>query len=95
MHSDEKIHCTICAPDLITTSLSQGQKQLVAFARTLLSDPKILVLDEATSSIDAKTEKLVQQGLGVQAAVADVVHNAAGENEAVLEHDAHLAAQRV
>ena len=43
--------------------LSQGQRQLVAFARTLLSDPKILVLDEATSSIDAKTEKLVQQGL--------------------------------
>lgn len=43
--------------------LSQGQKQLVAFARTLLSDPKILVLDEATSSIDAKTERLVQEGL--------------------------------
>ena len=35
----------------------------MAFARTLLSDPKILGLDEATSSIDAKTEKLVQQGL--------------------------------
>ena len=35
----------------------------MAFARTLLSDPKILVLDEATSSIDAKTERLVQQGL--------------------------------
>ncbi len=43
--------------------LSQGQKQLVAFARTLLSDPRILVLDEATSSIDAKTERLVQEGL--------------------------------
>lgn len=43
--------------------LSQGQKQLIAFARTLLSDPKILVLDEATSSIDAKTEKLLQDGL--------------------------------
>ncbi len=43
--------------------LSQGQKQLIAFARTLLSDPKILVLDEATSSIDAKTEKLLQQGI--------------------------------
>ena len=43
--------------------LSQGQRQLVAFARTLLSDPKILVLDEATSSIDAKTERLVQEGL--------------------------------
>lgn len=43
--------------------LSQGQKQLVAFARTLLSDPRILVLDEATSSIDAKTERLLQEGL--------------------------------
>lgn len=45
------------------STLSQGQKQLIAFARTLISDPKILVLDEATSSIDAKTEKLLQEGL--------------------------------
>lgn len=44
-------------------SLSQGQRQLIAFARTLLSDPKILILDEATSAIDAKTEKLLQDGL--------------------------------
>jgi ATP-binding cassette subfamily B multidrug efflux pump len=43
--------------------LSQGQKQLISFARTLLADPKILILDEATSSIDAKTEKLLQEGL--------------------------------
>lgn len=43
--------------------LSQGQKQLVSFARTLLSDPKILVLDEATSSIDVQTEKALQKGL--------------------------------
>jgi ABC-type multidrug transport system, ATPase and permease components len=43
--------------------LSQGQKQLLAFARTLLADPKILVLDEATSSIDTATEQLVQQGI--------------------------------
>lgn len=43
--------------------LSQGQRQLIAFARTLLSDPQILVLDEATSSIDAKTERLLQEGL--------------------------------
>jgi len=43
--------------------LSQGQKQLISFARTLLSDPKILVLDEATSSIDVQTEKALQQGL--------------------------------
>ena len=45
------------------SKLSGGQKQLISFARTLLSDPKILVLDEATSSIDARTEKLLQQGL--------------------------------
>lgn len=43
--------------------LSQGQKQLVSFARTLVSDPKILILDEATSSIDTKTERLMQEGL--------------------------------
>ena len=43
--------------------LSQGQKQLIALARTILSDPKILVLDEATSSIDAKTERNLQNGL--------------------------------
>ena len=45
------------------SKLSGGQKQRISFARTLLSDPKILVLDEATSSIDARTEKLLQQGL--------------------------------
>ncbi len=43
--------------------LSQGQKQLVSFARTLLSDPAILVLDEATSSIDVQTETALQKGL--------------------------------
>jgi ATP-binding cassette subfamily B protein len=43
--------------------LSQGQKQLLSFARTLLSDPAILVLDEATSSIDVQTEKALQKGL--------------------------------
>ncbi|NLC65036.1 MAG: ABC transporter ATP-binding protein [Erysipelothrix sp.] len=45
--------------------LSEGQKQLIAMARTLLKDPKILILDEATSSIDTQTEKLVQAGLDV------------------------------
>ena len=44
-------------------SLSAGQRQLVSFARTLLADPRILILDEATSSIDTKTELLVQEGL--------------------------------
>ena len=68
---------TVCADEFISemkdgyltevnergSKLSGGQKQLISFARTLLSDPKILILDEATSSIDARTEKLLQQGL--------------------------------
>jgi ATP-binding cassette, subfamily B, multidrug efflux pump len=45
------------------SKLSQGQRQLISFARTMLADPRILILDEATSSIDAKTERLLQQGL--------------------------------
>ncbi|MCR5063280.1 MAG: ABC transporter ATP-binding protein/permease, partial [Treponema sp.] len=44
--------------------LSQGQKQLLSFARVLLSDPRILILDEATSSVDTHTEKALQKGLG-------------------------------
>ena len=44
--------------------LSIGQRQLLAFARTMISMPKILILDEATSSIDTHTEMLVQQGIG-------------------------------
>ncbi|SDA10355.1 ATP-binding cassette, subfamily B [Ruminococcus sp. YE71] len=68
---------TVCADEFISemengydtevnergSKLSGGQKQLISFARTLLSDPKILVLDEATSSIDARTERMLQKGL--------------------------------
>lgn len=43
--------------------LSLGQRQLLAFARTMVSQPRILVLDEATSSIDTHTERIVQQGI--------------------------------
>ena len=68
---------TVCAHDFIMnledgydtvvnekgSMLSQGQRQLICFARTLISDPAILILDEATSSIDTETEQLVQQGI--------------------------------
>ena len=45
------------------STLSAGQRQLISFARALLADPKILILDEATSSIYTKTEELLQEGL--------------------------------
>lgn len=68
---------TVCAHDFISemqfgyhswinergSSLSAGQRQLISFARALLADPKILILDEATSSIDTETELLLQKGL--------------------------------
>src|SRR5262245_33905076 len=45
------------------STLSQGQRQLLSFARALAFDPKILILDEATSSVDTQTEELIQQAL--------------------------------
>lgn len=46
-----------------STNVSQGQKQLLTIARAFLSDPKILILDEATSSVDTRTEILIQKGM--------------------------------
>ena len=43
--------------------LSAGQRQLVAFARALLADPRILILDEATSNVDVRTERKIERGL--------------------------------
>jgi ATP-binding cassette subfamily B protein/subfamily B ATP-binding cassette protein MsbA len=45
-------------------SLSQGQRQLLAFARAIAADPRILILDEATANIDSRTEELIQRALG-------------------------------
>ena len=44
-------------------NLSQGQRQLIAIARAAVADPPVMILDEATSSIDTRTEKLVQNGM--------------------------------
>lgn len=46
-----------------STNISQGQKQLLTIARAFLSNPKILILDEATSSVDTRTEILIQKGM--------------------------------
>ena len=47
-----------------SSNVSQGQKQLLTIARAFLKDPKILILDEATSSVDTRTEVLIQKGMG-------------------------------
>jgi len=44
-------------------ALSAGQRQIVAFARALLAEPRILILDEATSNVDVRTERVIEQGL--------------------------------
>ena len=45
------------------SSLSQGQRQLLSIARAAVADPPVLILDEATSSIDTRTERIVQEGM--------------------------------
>lgn len=67
VHADDFIKELKDGYDTVLTArggeLSNGQRQLVAFARTMISNPRILILDEATSSIDTKTELMVQAGI--------------------------------
>ena len=46
-----------------SSNLSQGQRQMITIARAMVADPKIMILDEATSNVDTRTEKLIQDGL--------------------------------
>ena len=66
-HCDEFIRALPHGYNLIlneeASNISQGQKQLLTIARTILSDPKILILDEATSSVDTRTEVLIQKAM--------------------------------
>ncbi|MFZ2829179.1 MAG: ABC transporter ATP-binding protein [Mesotoga infera] len=63
-HVDSFIHTLPDGYDLVLneeqTNISQGQKQLITIARAILADPKVLILDEATSSVDTRTEALIQ-----------------------------------
>ncbi len=66
-YADHFIHTLEDGYDTIineeSSNISQGQKQLLTIARAFLSDPKILILDEATSSVDTRTEVLIQKGM--------------------------------
>ncbi|MBQ7637447.1 MAG: ATP-binding cassette domain-containing protein, partial [Clostridia bacterium] len=46
------------------SNISQGQKQLITIARAIVANPKVLILDEATSSVDTKTEQKIQEAMG-------------------------------
>jgi ATP-binding cassette subfamily B protein len=66
-HVDHFVHTLPDGYDLVineeTTNISQGQMQLLTIARAVLADPRILILDEATSSVDTRTEVLIQEAM--------------------------------
>ena len=79
--------------------LSVGQRQLISFARALLADPRILILDEATSSVDTQTERLIQEALAhllmgrTSFVIAHRLSTVINANRIVVIHDGHIVEQ--
>ena len=91
MHFDRK-------QKALAGNLSQGQRQLLSIARAAVADPPVMILDEATSSIDTRTEAIVQRGMdklmeGSQSAVTDIVHHRARKQVGILQDHADRTAQ--
>lgn len=79
--------------------LSVGQRQLISFARALLADPRILILDEATSSVDTQTEQIIQQALATllqgrtSFVIAHRLSTITSANKIVVIHDGKIVEQ--
>jgi ABC-type multidrug transport system fused ATPase/permease subunit len=79
--------------------LSEGQRQLISFARALLADPRILILDEATSSVDTQTEGIIQRALArlfegrTSFVIAHRLSTITNANRIVVIHDGRIVEQ--
>ncbi len=79
--------------------LSVGQRQLISFARALLADPRILILDEATSSVDTQTEQVIQRALAqlfrgrTSFVIAHRLSTITGADRVVVIHDGRIVEQ--
>jgi len=80
-------------------TLSVGQRQLISFARALLADPRILILDEATSSVDTQTEQIIQNALATllegrtSFVIAHRLSTITGADKIIVIHDGKIIEQ--
>jgi ABC-type multidrug transport system fused ATPase/permease subunit len=80
-------------------TLSVGQRQLISFARALLADPRILILDEATSSVDTQTEQIIQNALAIllkgrtSFVIAHRLSTITGADKIIVIHDGKIIEQ--